>query len=85
MLHAQGANADGTVIPAAMLNVGRSLGDEPFAWPWSGRRGQPAIKEIKRAMALGEPSEPALSKVQSAIVGLDHPMLQEWGSASSIL
>jgi hypothetical protein len=67
LLRAQEADADGALASCrALLNLGRSLGDEPGFFPqW--RRIELRIRvcrKLERALAQGQPSEAALAELQ---------------------
>jgi hypothetical protein len=70
LARAQRGDADGALQSClAMLNVGRSLGDEPFAISQLVRIATAGITEsnAERALARGEPSDDALSALQNAM------------------
>ena len=70
MLRAYDDDLDGALESCrAILNVGRSIGDEPFLISMLVRVaiGQEAIDTAKRILALGEPSDDAIVKLQALI------------------
>jgi hypothetical protein len=74
LLHSQDGDLDAALISAhALLNVGRSLGDEPFFHASATRNGCrfEATRAIERTLAQGQPSERALAAVQESVAGED--------------
>jgi hypothetical protein len=70
LLHNQDRAPDAALISArALLNVGRSLGDEPFFRAPVERLGCrfDAVEAIERTLAQGQPSEAALAATQDAV------------------
>jgi hypothetical protein len=70
MLRAQDQDADGALASArAVLNAGRSIGDEPFAISQLVRIAcrAMAVEKLQRVLAQGEPSEAALLPVQQLL------------------
>jgi hypothetical protein len=69
-LHNQQGDSDGALRDArAVLNLGRSLGEEAFYCGVENRHGRrcDAVKVIERTLALNEPSEAALAATQEAL------------------
>jgi hypothetical protein len=70
VLRDEEGDSDGALVAArALINVGRSLGDEPFLWGprfRSARRWR-AARAIERTLAQGQPSEAALATTQGAV------------------
>ncbi len=70
LLHDQDGKPDDALTSArALLNVGRSVGDEPFLYGPSNRNGcrHRAVRAIERTLAQGQPSERALAGVQESL------------------
>lgn len=70
MLRAQEGDLDGALDSGrALMNVGRSLGDEPFLISQLVRIsiGQVALASIQRTLAQGEPSDSALAKFEALL------------------
>ncbi len=70
MLRADDGDLDGALDSCrAILNVGRSIGDEPFLISMLVRVaiGQVALDTARRVIALGEPSDGAMAKLQALI------------------
>jgi hypothetical protein len=70
LLHDQDGDPDGALISArALLNVGRSLGDEPFFHGPVSRSGcrREAVRAVERTLAQGQPSERALATAQESV------------------
>jgi hypothetical protein len=70
LLRGQDEDPDGALLCArAVLNVGRSFGDEPFlhaALSHDACRGE-AARSVERTLAQGRPSESALAAMQKAV------------------
>jgi hypothetical protein len=74
LLRNQDGDPDGALVSArSLLNVGRSLGDEPFFNGPAHRLGcrMDAVWAIERTLGQGQPSERALAAVQEAVAGED--------------
>jgi hypothetical protein len=74
VLRAQDGDVDGALVSArALLNLGRSLGDEPFFGAATSRSGSrlAAARAIERALAQGQPSEGALATMQESVANED--------------
>jgi hypothetical protein len=70
LLRDEDGDPDGALITArAILNVGRSLGDEPFYYGPSNRlvRRFGAVSATERTLAQGQPSEEAMAAMQEAL------------------
>jgi hypothetical protein len=68
--HSQDGDPDGALTSArALLNVGRSLGNEPIGIASMTRNGcrWETARAIERTLAQGEPSEAALAEMQEAL------------------
>jgi hypothetical protein len=69
LLHSEAGDPYGALTSArALLNLGRSLGDEPFfQGPVTrGVRRRDAVRVVERVLGQGQPSEGALAAVQDA-------------------
>jgi hypothetical protein len=70
LLHSQDEDPDAALMSArALLNVGRSLGDEPFFYGPAIRNGSrwKAIAAVERTLTQGQPSEKALAAMQESL------------------
>ncbi len=70
LLRSQDGDPDGALITArAVLNLGRSLGEEPFYHGATTRLGCRfhAVSAIERTLAQGQPSDAALATTQEAL------------------
>src|SRR5262249_19670281 len=70
LLRAQDRDADGALASVrAVLNAGRSIGDEPFTISQLVRIAcrTMAVEKLQRVLAQGEPSEAALLQVQQLL------------------
>src|SRR5262249_47878276 len=70
LLRAEEGDVDGALESCrAILNVGRSLGDEPIVMSQLVRRaiGSYALHVVERVLAQGEPSDQALATIQGAL------------------
>jgi hypothetical protein len=71
LLRNQDGDSDGALATAlALLNLGRSVGDEPFAGAPTWRHGSRwlTVDAIERTLTQGQPSDRALAEMQSALV-----------------
>jgi hypothetical protein len=70
LLHAQDGDPDAALISSrAVLNVGRSLGNEPFLYGPTLRNAsrRETVRAVERIMAQGQPSGKALATMQQSI------------------
>ncbi len=78
-MRAHGGDLDGAVDSCrALLNTGRSIGDEPFIISQLVRIaiGSVAMKSMRRVLGQGEPSEAALARLQALVADeRDQPVL----------
>ncbi len=78
-MRAQSGDIDGAVDSCrALLNTGRSMGDEPFIISQLVRIaiGSVAMKSMRRVLGQGEPSEPSLARLQALVADeRGHPVL----------
>jgi hypothetical protein len=78
-IRAQDGDPDGALDSCrAILGIGRSIGDEPFLISQLVRVaiGSVAMKSARRVLGQGEPSDPALARLQALILDeLDQPLL----------
>jgi hypothetical protein len=73
-LRSQDGDSDGALDTArAVLNLGRSLGEEPFCYGATTRLGTRfhAVSAVEHTLAQGQPSEGALATMQEALRGED--------------
>jgi hypothetical protein len=73
-LRSHEGDSDGALDTArAVLNLGRSLGEEPFYYGATTRLGTRfnAVSAVERTLAQGQPSEGALATMQEALRGED--------------
>jgi hypothetical protein len=74
LLRNQERDPDGALRDArAVINLGRSLGEEPFYYGVSNRLGRrfTAVRAVERTLAQGQPSDAALAAMQEALRGED--------------
>jgi hypothetical protein len=74
LLRDQDGDPDGAVVSArALVNIGRSLGDEPFYYASAIRSQcrQDAVRAVERTLGQGQPSEEALAAVQESFARED--------------
>jgi hypothetical protein len=74
LLRDHDGDPDGALVSArALLNIGRSLGDEPFYYAPCIRSQcrQEAVRAVERTLGQGQPSEGALAEVQESLAGED--------------